>query len=223
MDLTGAILLAGIGVVIGFLLGAMVFTLRRQASPQSSQREPLLSDSQNDLRIWREGKEKHLVVEIEGASYHRESDLDSEKSQLLANVIRELYDWMDVRPTTAVPSSDPQPGSIPPSEEVQTGEEMRRASLNPLQIFSRSLQPLEKTGSSQSDKSIVEQIDEILQVKLQDAALDDRGIHLVEGSDQGMIIEIGLRKYTDIDAVPDETIRRLIRYSVAEWENQMGD
>lgn len=222
MDLTGAILLAGIGVVIGFLLGALVFTLRRQASPRPSQKELLLSDSQNDLRIWREGKEKHLVVEIEGASYHRESDLDSEKSQLVASVIRELYDWLGVLPTPAVSSSDPQPGSFPPAES-QNGEEMRRTSLNPLQIFSRSLQPLEKTGSSQPDKSIVAQIDDILQVKLQDAALDDRGIHLIEGPDQGMIIEIGLRKYTDIEAVPDETIRRLIRYSVAEWENQMGD
>jgi hypothetical protein len=222
MDITGAILLAGIGVVIGFLLGALVFSLRRQASPQSSHREPLLSDTQNDLRIWREGKEKNLVVEIEGASYHRESDLDSEKSQLVASVIRELYDWMGVLPTPVVPSPDPKPESFPPAE-TQNGEEMRRTSLNPLQIFNRSLQPLEKTGSSQSDKSIVEQIDEILQVKLQDAALDGRGIHLIEGPDQGMIIEIGLRKYTDIDAVPDETIRRLIRYSVAEWENQMGD
>jgi len=66
MDITGAILLAVIGVVIGFLLGALVFSLRRESPPQPDSQKSVLSDSQEDLRIWREGKDEQLVIEMEG-------------------------------------------------------------------------------------------------------------------------------------------------------------
>ena len=67
------------------------------------------------------------------------------------------------------------------------------------------------------------QIDQILQTKLEGTHLDDQGIRLVEGPEQGMVIEIGLDKYTEIEAVPDEQIRQLIRLSVADWERSLGD
>jgi hypothetical protein len=38
-----------------------------------------------------------------------------------------------------------------------------------------------------------------------------------------MLIEVGLNSYTDIDAIPDEGIRRVIRQSVADWEKRMGE
>jgi hypothetical protein len=90
-------------------------------------------------------------------------------------------------------------------------------------MFSRSLQPVEKTESGDLDLSIVVQIDEILQAKLESIQLEDQGIRLVEGPDQGMVIEVGLNRYTEIDAVPDERVRQLIRLSVAEWESSLGD
>ena len=58
MDLTGAILLAGIGLVIGFLVGVLVFSLRKDTNPEAASRERVLSDSENDIRVWREGKER---------------------------------------------------------------------------------------------------------------------------------------------------------------------
>jgi hypothetical protein len=35
-----------------------------------------------------------------------------------------------------------------------------------------------------------------------------------------MVIMVGLDQYADIDAVPDEEIRTVIRESVAEWESR---
>ena len=81
----------------------------------------------------------------------------------------------------------------------------------------------EKTESGDLDLSIVVQIDEILQAKLESIHLEDQGIRLVEGPDQGMVIEVGLNRYTEIDSVPDERVRQLIRLSVAEWESSLGD
>jgi hypothetical protein len=68
----------------------------------------------------------------------------------------------------------------------------------------------------------VGQIDAILQAKLAGTHLDERGIRLVEGQDQSMVIKVGLQSYNEIDDVPDDRVRQLIRLSVAEWENSLG-
>ena len=222
MDMTGAILLAVIGVVIGFLMGALVFTLRREAPPQPPSRDLVLSDEQNGLRIWREGKDEQLVIEIEGASYHRESKLDPDQSRRLTRLINELRTFMGVSSTPPAQTPAAQIDSLKPAV-VHTAEEENRTSLNPFQIFTRSLQPLEKTGPDEPGKSIVAQIDEILQTDLENTPLADQGIRLIEGPDQGMIIEVGLSRYTAIDEVPEAEIRRLIRQAVSEWENRTAE
>lgn len=222
MDVTGAILLALIGVVIGFLLGALVFTLRRESSPQPASRKLVLSDEKDDLRIWRDGKDASLVIEIEGASYHRESDLDAEQSRRLTRLINELRAFMRAPSPPPVPPPSAQTESLKPAVTQPAGEG-KRTSLNPFQIFTRSLRPLEKAGPDDIDKSIVAQIDEILQESLEGTNLADQDIHLLEGPDQGMLIEVGLERYTDIEAVPEAEIRGLIRQAVSEWESLTED
>lgn len=219
MDLTGAILLTGIGIVIGFLFAALFFTLRRRSSPEPPSEERVLTDSESSIRIWREGKERRLVIEMDGVSYYQESELHTEQSRRITGLLGELQAWMDVSPSAVSPI---QSDTFKPAAST-TGEETKSTSLHPLKIFSRSLQPLKKAGSSDPDLSIVAQIDEILQAKLEGIHLDDQGIRLVEGPEQGMVIEVGLNRYTEIDAVPDERVRQLIRLSVAEWESSLGD
>jgi hypothetical protein len=219
MDLTGAILLTGIGIVIGFLFAALFFTLRRRSSPEPPSEERVLTDSESSIRIWREGKERRLVIEMDGVSHYQESELHTEQSRRITGLLGELQAWMDVSPSAVSPI---QSDTFKPAAST-TGEETKSTSLNPLKIFSRSLQPLKKAGSSDPDLSIVAQVDEILQSKLEGIHLDDQGIRLVEGPDQGMVIEVGLNRYTEIDAVPDERVRQLIRLSVAEWESSLGD
>lgn len=216
MDLTGSILLIGIGIVIGFLFAALFFTLRRRSSPEPPSQE---TDSEYSIRIWREGKDRRLVIEMDGVSHSQGSELHTEQRRLITGLLRELQAWMDGSPS---PVSPTQPETFKPAAST-TGEETKSTSFNPLKIFSRSLQPVEKTGSNDPDLSIVAQIDEILQAKLEGIHLDDQGIRLVEGPDQGMVIEVGLNHYTEIDAVPDERVRQLIRLSVADWESSLGD
>lgn len=219
MDLTGAILLTGIGIVIGFLFAALFFTLRRRSSPDLPSQERVLTDSEYSIRIWREGKERRLVIEMDGESHYPESELHTEQRRRITGLLGELHAWLDVSPSSVLPT---QSETFKPAAST-TGEETKSTSLNPLKIFSRSLQPLKKAGSSDPDLSIVAQIDEILQAKLEGIHLDDQGIRLVEGPDQGMVIEVGLNRYTEIDAVPDERVRQLIRLSVVEWESSLGD
>lgn len=159
------------------------------------------------------------MIEMDGVSHYQESELHTEQSRRIIGLLGELQAWMDVSPSAVLPI---QSETFKPAAST-TGEETKSTSLNPLKIFSRSLQPLKKAGSSDPDLSIVAQIDEILQAKLEGIHLDDQGIRLVEGPDQGMVIEVGLNRYTEIDAVPDERVRQLIHLSVAEWESSLGD
>lgn len=221
MDISGVILLAGIGVVIGFLLAALIFSLRKESSPEQVPQQQLLSDSENKIRVWREGGDQRLVVEMNGVSHRQESDLHTDQKRLLVNLTRELQSWIGSSTTAAAESA--AQADIIKTALPQTDEVKKSPSLNPLKVFSDSLQPLKKSDADVIDQSIVSQIDSILQNKMEGTHLEERGVRLVEGPDQGMVIEIGLDKYTEIEAIPDEQIRNLIRLSVAEWEKSVGD
>lgn len=221
MDITGVILLTGIGVVVGFLVAALIFTLRKESSPEQVPQQQVLSDSENKIRVWREGSDQRLVVEMNGVSHRQENDLHADQKRLLVNLIRELQSWIGSSTTAAAESA--AHADIPKAAHPQADEVKKSPGLNPLKVFSESLQPMKKSDADELDQSIVSQIDKILQTKMEGTHLEDQGVRLVEGPDQGMVIEIGLDKYTEIETVPDEQIRNLIRVSVAEWEKSLGD
>jgi hypothetical protein len=221
MDTTGVILLTGIGLVVGFLLAALIFSLRGESTSQREPQQQLLTDSEKSIHVWREGGDQHLVVEMGGVSHHREDELPADQKQALTGLVRELQAWLGTGPTPAA-------GGAPPAGEqaveLAQGDETRKStSLNPLKVFGDALQPASKPELDEQDQSIVNQIDQILQKKLEGTQFEEKGVRLVEGPDQGMEIKIGLDKYTEIESVPDERIRQLIRISVAEWERTLGD
>ena len=221
MDLTGVILLTGIGLVVGFLVAALVFSVRKDSTSPEQPKKQLLSDTENKVRLWREGGEESLVVEMNGVSYRRRNKLHPEQKQVLDKIVKELQAWLGPSTAPAAAVTHQAVKAAPakePAVEAQDG-----TSLNPLKIFGDVLQPQKKTVADEQDLSIVAQIDKILQTKIGGSHLEERGIRLVEGPDQGMVIEIGLDNYTDIEAVPDEEVRSLIRQSVAEWEKSLGE
>jgi hypothetical protein len=67
-------------------------------------------------------------------------------------------------------------------------------------------------------KSMIEQINDVLQARLAAGALKDRGVQLTEGPGGSVVVVDGLKSYEGLEAVPDEAVRALIRDSIAEWE-----
>jgi hypothetical protein len=221
MDVTGVIILAAICIVIGFLLGALLISMRRESSSREPSPETTLPES-GELRLWHRGKDKRLVIVLDGVSYQRDTDLKPEQSQRLIRYIKELQTWMGGM--AEIPDPSPHLSSDPlPTPADQTVDKVKGPSLNPLQVFNLPKSSSSQTDQDEFDRSIVTQIDEILQARLEDKPLADRGIRMVEGPDRGMVIEVGLSRYTDIDDIPDKEIRRVIRQSVKEWEGRMED
>lgn len=81
--------------------------------------------------------------------------------------------------------------------------------------------PTTSVKPSNAPKTIVEQIDEIFQAKLVGTPLENEKIQLKE-SVNGMTILIGSYKYEGIDAVPDPTVRNLIKESAREWNEKVS-
>ena len=116
--------------------------------------------------------------------------------------------------TTQESLSDVQPS--------QDQSPLKRPSMNPLDAFTRALQPVSQPTHPFA-RSIAEQVDEILQEMLMDSPLRSRAIRLLELPQKGMVVMVGLDQYAGVDAVPDEEIHSLIRSAVAEWERRVSE
>ena len=72
--------------------------------------------------------------------------------------------------------------------------------------------------SSAKPKSMVEQINVILQRKIAESPGDQKAIRLIEGADGSVRVLLGVYSYA-LDDVPDPEARELIRQAVAAWED----
>lgn len=70
----------------------------------------------------------------------------------------------------------------------------------------------------ETSPSMAAQIDSILQLRLLNTPLADRGIRLQSLPEGDMSVVVGPDQYASVDDVPEEEIRLLIRSAVAEWE-----
>ncbi|MCJ7622875.1 MAG: hypothetical protein MUO76_05180 [Anaerolineaceae bacterium] len=71
-------------------------------------------------------------------------------------------------------------------------------------------------------KSMVDQIDGILQEMMIDTSFAKRGIRVVEDPVKGVIVWVGLDQYEGIGAVPDPDILAMLRSAVERWEQKVA-
>jgi hypothetical protein len=75
-------------------------------------------------------------------------------------------------------------------------------------------------SAPEKPKSIVEQIDEILQDKLRTSQVHNKGVRLVEDPKEGVVVWVGLEHYAGVDAVTDPEVKALLKTAVGEWERR---
>lgn len=142
-------------------------------------------------------------------------NISAEQKKRLIELVTVMRPWVEGGRTPAAIS---QPAAPSPSGTMQTPS----APASPREVFSRPLQPLKKpeTDKQISSLSIVQQIDSVLQERLLDTPLEKSGIRLQESPQGGVEVYVGLQKFDSIDEVPDETVKKIIRAAIAEWEEK---
>ena len=183
------------------------------------------------LRLWREDKGR-LLVEYEGKSLVTASTLLPEQRKRLEVVLRELAVWLGLLPASAgtapeaAPAAPPQPAPVaaravaaepivPPvaqpfkSPNLVEGVTVGLANvLNP---------PVVKR---EAPKTIVQQINDVVQEMLAESPLAGQKIYLTEDLRRGVIVWAQGQSYEGIDSVPAGEVKDLLKRSVAEWERR---
>jgi len=199
------IVFASLGVAVGALIQRA--QNRRSALPHSqvsttgSLTEKKLS-SEGDLEIlraWRTLSGK-VWLEMDGARLNSIESLQPDQRRRLMSLLLDLRPWLENTPAAAAAEIQPRPvaTAFPPAKKGKPGAEQNK----PVPVL----------------KSIVEQIDDVLQPKLLDSPFKDRDIHLTEAPGGVVLVKDGLKMYDGIDAVPEPEIKALIRQAVIDWE-----
>ncbi|MBN2547976.1 MAG: hypothetical protein JXB15_02370 [Anaerolineales bacterium] len=216
-------LTALICLVIGVFVGLLLASLR---SPQEKNHPAQNRDLAEVVRIWQHKRDKTLVLDLEGKQYAIRDDLSVAQHGRMVALLDALRLWLGVQEARR----EPQTGSVgaettPPDASallnLAPAEAKPRLSLNPVDILVKAMEA-DAPKSASANLSIAAQIDDILQKKLVDHPLRERGIRLMEMPERGLVVLVGLEEYDGVGDVPYPEIQALLRECVAEWERSVG-
>jgi hypothetical protein len=210
---------------VGAAIGGLIQRAQNRRSGPPARLEP------NDSTVAREGdlpilhawktQENKLWLEMDGARLESKEALQPEQRQRLINLLLELRPWLETpRPSAAAPAAaapTPTPAPVAPAARPAVPATAPSATT-PARKDEKGKAKVEEIKPLPVMKSIVEQIDDVLQIKLVSSPYKDRKIGLVEGPGGAVIVKDGFNNYEGIEAVPDPEIQSLIRAAVAEWE-----
>lgn len=201
---------------LGVALGALIQRAQYRRSnpppppPQNPTQTPgstLPADSKpapkDEREIFRAGRTNSgaLWLEMDGARVLSREDFQAEQRKRLINLLVELRPWLDNTPLPGPLATDqPRPVSIPPPTDNKAKQNNEAPSPKPV------------------IKSIVQQIDDVLQAKILTSPYKNRDIRLEEGPGGMVMVKDGLKKYESIESVPDPEIQAMIRQAVKEWD-----
>ena len=227
--ITIVITIGGVSLLVGAAIGSLVvylFTSRGGGQGAKTGDDDVVVLARF-LRFKTGGR---VIPEIGNKKFQSPAEMSEVQRDNFSRLLNQMQAWLGLEKETPV-QVEARP-HFPPSESFSTiapphplmdepVEPYRRPSINPIDTLARAIQT-DVGKIPAAPKSIVAQIDEVLQEKLAGTPLENRGISLLDHPGQGVLVRVGLDQYDGIDAVPDEEIRDLIRSAAAEWEKRVS-
>jgi hypothetical protein len=231
---TTSMIIAVVCVIVGFGIGmliAMAFSNRGSESKNA----PAEIESPYDrvATLLRDRGDSSLLTEIDGRVYASAEPLSESQHEALENASREWYAWLRLPPESDEPkppvrsaarAASNQSKTVPVADLSRTAPDIRTekplAGVVPPVVAAAVASNVERSGPALAARSIVEQIDEILQDMVSGTPLVEKSIRLVEERNSGVIVWIGLEHYEGINNVPDIEARTIIQAAVREWEKR---
>ncbi len=211
-------------LVVGIFTGVLVMLLlqNRQKKSEGSPQAETKGRYTPVANLWRDPASGKLLVEREGRILSSALSLNEDQRKDMQSAAQELSAWTGL-PAAAQPT--PQISStraeLPPQPEKAFNREQffdpePAAEAIPLAATVVAAQP----AVPAAPRSIVMQIDEVLQEMLAKTNLANSAVRLAEEPRHGVIVWVGIQRYEGIDSVPDENVRAIIRAAVKEWEKR---
>lgn len=147
------------------------------------------------------------------------STINSDQRKRIIAVLTQIRPFLEAstHPSPTPPPAQPRPVS-PPKEAPSSRP-------SPAVAPSPSPKPVPSSDKAKDEpavapRSIVEQIDSILQSQMAGTPLMETGIRLQESPEGGVIVWVGMEKFEGVNEVPDEQIQAAIRAAINVWENK---
>lgn len=195
---------------------------------------PVIKDDPGLLRLKNENNQ--LRLDMDGQRVDTSAPLDPAQRKRLIDLLTLIRPFLEGgQPAQAAPKpapvsqavSTPKPVPAPPPASSSAPTPAERAMFaNPAPpkvepVPARvSLVPRKKSEQPAAALSMVQQIDEILQLKLVNTPLANMGIKIQEAPGGGVMVMVGLNKYEGVGDVPDPAIKAVLQAAVAEWEKK---
>jgi hypothetical protein len=212
------LIIALLCAAIGFIVGALVMMLwsggdkKESKNHKTNDPETLASRYQEVAHLWRDPASGKLLTELRQRVLSGAQSLTLVEREQLEHAAREWVEWLGL--PGIQPSQPPAPLRAPEIQAPPPGQPAgsKVEPTPPIPTAPPAVEP--------AHKSIVAQIDAILQEILANSPLANKGIRLAEEPRQGVVVWIGLTRYASIDTVPDAEVKSAIRAAVAEWERR---
>jgi hypothetical protein len=194
---------------------------------------------QSILHLWRHDESSELAVDIDGSLHVKPQTITQEERQQLCALADEWREWLckpgdiALSPSSTVesPTAEIEVDGQQPLTQVKPEADLMpfESEIEPLTDAKPAAvsSPLPAASAAKPSKetvpevlSIVAQIDEILQEMLKRSTFDQRGIRLTEDPDRGVVVWVGLERYSGIDEVPMKDVQGILRAAVEEWERR---
>lgn len=193
------------------------------------QKNPMV-ESSSMLSLKNDGGQ-HVKVYMDGQPLT--APLTPEKRKRLIELINHIRPWLEgstTEPRPMEPARDvskpvnstplpPSPTSkpFPPSQASYPPAEVKPV---PLTISLNSNKPKMDPEMEYKLLSMVQQIDRVLQARIDGTPLAEMSVQLKDTLQGGLQVHIGTVVYETIDDVPDANVRNAIRAAIAEWEQK---
>jgi hypothetical protein len=241
MEPTTIIIVGVVCVGLGIIAGMLLNTLSddNETSPSSVDEAPPGGRKGRYTpvaRLWRERGAGTLVVEMDGKAMVSPEPLTDIQRERLEKSARDLRAWLGMglsatEPKVEDPShSDIDLSRVIPHEAAKENSSPGQtaavtASVAAAAAAARGTPPpppaqkiKDEPAALPTSKSIVSQIEDILQDMIAGTPLEKRDVHLVEDPTHGVVVKVGLERYEGIDSVPDPEVKKVIQAAVQEWE-----
>ncbi len=225
MDIMNFIVPFIIGSVLGLAIGAIItllFTGGKNEKEEAPAPKPVellpegISRSKHAdvVRLWRERAGSQLVVEVDGKLLSESGSLSAGQRSALESAIREWAVWLGLGKAPAKLAVQP-----PAVEKTPVAAPLPQARSAPV-VTPGAPAAAAPAGAPVEvrPKSMVEQIDEIVQEMLPASPLSGHTLRVRSDIKEGVLVWLDGKRYFGIGEVDDPQAKALLQAAAAEWE-----